>query len=402
MNERVVVVDLGSRHLSEDEARARAAAVEGVPARRRAHKIDSALRGNWAHEVAARLAAPAGAGGRARRAARTRGGSSAVASCCSANADGDHVPIADAMAADPRGGPGGSRPTSSCGPPARRSTVTVPRRRARRAARGHRRRRGRRRHRARRRYRGRVGGLGRPRSPARAEPAPRPPAPSAATSSWPAAACTRRPGASWPASPRRTTTRVTVLATDDDVEQPVPDEVAEAVLARFAAEVAGVVSARSPAVVVVLGGDTAAAVLGDHPMHAFGPVRPGAPVEPAARRLRPDLRHPVGELRRRGRARRPRRRHRRPRAHPPGLKPPDARKPSMVRTWGRWRRPMAITMGDASGVGPEIVLRRAAAGGARRRRRRLRRCRHPPPRAPSCSASTRRRRRPRPWSTSAC
>jgi 4-hydroxythreonine-4-phosphate dehydrogenase len=29
------------------------------------------------------------------------------------------------------------------------------------------------------------------------------------------------------------------------------------------------------------------------------------------------------------------------------------------------RRPMAITMGDASGVGPEIVLRRAAAGGLR-------------------------------------
>ena len=39
--------------------------------------------------------------------------------------------------------------------------------------------------------------------------------------------------------------------------------------------------------------------------------------------------------------------------------------------------PMAITMGDASGVGPEIVLRTCRRGGARRRRRRLRRRRDP-------------------------
>lgn len=48
----VVVVDLGSRHLSPADARARAAAlpVDG-PA---GHKIDSTLRGNWADELAGR------------------------------------------------------------------------------------------------------------------------------------------------------------------------------------------------------------------------------------------------------------------------------------------------------------------------------------------------------------
>lgn len=48
----VAVVDLGSRHLSPGEARRRAAALE--PGDRRGHKIDSTLRGNWADELAAR------------------------------------------------------------------------------------------------------------------------------------------------------------------------------------------------------------------------------------------------------------------------------------------------------------------------------------------------------------
>lgn len=49
---RVAVVDLGSRHLSPGEARERAAALP--PGQRVGHKIDSALRGNWADELAAR------------------------------------------------------------------------------------------------------------------------------------------------------------------------------------------------------------------------------------------------------------------------------------------------------------------------------------------------------------
>ena len=280
VDELVVVVDLGSRHLSVDEARARAVAVEGVPARRRAHKIDSALRGNWAHEVAARLALRPGPAVVLAALPDTgrivRGGV-----VLQRNADGDHAPIADAMAADPRGGPGGSRPDELLRAAGAPSTVTVPdvehdeQLEAIAAA---------------------VAGddtvlavgtaaalaawavPGRQEGRAGAEPA-------AAVGGDILVACgslheaARRQLVRLAAQDRD---RVMVLATDDDVEQPVPDGVAEVVLARFAAEVAGVLSARSPAVVVVLGGDTAAAVLGDHPMHAFAPVRPGAP---ASRRL---------------------------------------------------------------------------------------------------------------------
>ena len=50
------VVDLGSRALSGGDAAARAAAVEHVPSAWLAHKIDSTLRGNWAGELLARQA----------------------------------------------------------------------------------------------------------------------------------------------------------------------------------------------------------------------------------------------------------------------------------------------------------------------------------------------------------
>ncbi len=48
------VIDLGSRHLGAREAAAGAVAVEGIPCRWAAHKIDSTLRGNWARELVAR------------------------------------------------------------------------------------------------------------------------------------------------------------------------------------------------------------------------------------------------------------------------------------------------------------------------------------------------------------
>lgn len=48
----VAVVDLGSRHLSPGEARDRATSLTGGT--RRGHKVDSALRGNWADELAGR------------------------------------------------------------------------------------------------------------------------------------------------------------------------------------------------------------------------------------------------------------------------------------------------------------------------------------------------------------
>jgi D-threonate/D-erythronate kinase len=51
-----VVIDLGTRHLTPDAAARRATLVDARrrPSRLDAHKIDSTLRGNWAHELAAR------------------------------------------------------------------------------------------------------------------------------------------------------------------------------------------------------------------------------------------------------------------------------------------------------------------------------------------------------------
>jgi uncharacterized protein YgbK (DUF1537 family) len=52
--DRVVVVDMATRHVDAADAASRAAALERCPARRAGHKIDSLLRGNWAHELVAR------------------------------------------------------------------------------------------------------------------------------------------------------------------------------------------------------------------------------------------------------------------------------------------------------------------------------------------------------------
>ena len=52
-----VVVDLNSRHCQPGLAMARMAAAASCPARFRCHKMDSTLRGNWAHEVASVVAA---------------------------------------------------------------------------------------------------------------------------------------------------------------------------------------------------------------------------------------------------------------------------------------------------------------------------------------------------------
>ena len=47
------VVDIGARHAGASEAADRAVVAAATPARRSAHKIDSLLRGNWAHELVA-------------------------------------------------------------------------------------------------------------------------------------------------------------------------------------------------------------------------------------------------------------------------------------------------------------------------------------------------------------
>ena len=53
----VLVVDLGSRHLEASHAAARAEAALSIGSERSAHKIDSTLRGNWAAELGALVAA---------------------------------------------------------------------------------------------------------------------------------------------------------------------------------------------------------------------------------------------------------------------------------------------------------------------------------------------------------
>ncbi len=52
----VVVVDLASRHLPPAAAHRLAQELDGLSAGRHVHKIDSTLRGNWAHELVARAA----------------------------------------------------------------------------------------------------------------------------------------------------------------------------------------------------------------------------------------------------------------------------------------------------------------------------------------------------------
>jgi uncharacterized protein YgbK (DUF1537 family) len=54
----MAVVDLGTRHADEARAVALAVAVDAVPAARHAHKVDSTLRGNWAVELVARGGRP--------------------------------------------------------------------------------------------------------------------------------------------------------------------------------------------------------------------------------------------------------------------------------------------------------------------------------------------------------
>jgi len=51
---RCVVVDLGTRHLDADAARRIVVRADRIDARRHAHKFDSGLRGNWAAELVAR------------------------------------------------------------------------------------------------------------------------------------------------------------------------------------------------------------------------------------------------------------------------------------------------------------------------------------------------------------
>ena len=164
--------------------------------------------------------------------------------------------------------------------------------------------------------------------------------------------------------------RPAVVASPAAKVQPVEPAAAEEMAEELAATARALTDAAPVGTLVVVGGDTAAAVLG-----------PGA----AARRRHAGAGHAVGPARRRRRAagRHPRRQLRRPAA-----------------PWPSWcggrlepmsDRPMAITMGDASGVGPgDRAAPGAPSGASRRRRRGLRRRRDPPPRRRAARARRRR------------
>jgi uncharacterized protein YgbK (DUF1537 family) len=97
-----VVIDLGSRHLTGAEAAARAGAAP-VDA---AHKIDSTLRGNWAHEVVGRRRASG------RRVLMIPAFPAAGRTCADGVVLVDGRPVSESDAAnDPRGGVGSSRPS---------------------------------------------------------------------------------------------------------------------------------------------------------------------------------------------------------------------------------------------------------------------------------------------------
>ena len=98
----IVVIDLASRHLSPAEARRRATSV----APGAAHKIDSTLRGNWAHEVVGRRASSG------RRVLVVPAFPAAGRTCADGVVLVDGHPVSSgAAASDLRGGVWSSRPS---------------------------------------------------------------------------------------------------------------------------------------------------------------------------------------------------------------------------------------------------------------------------------------------------
>ena len=92
---------------------------------------------------------------------------------------------------------------------------------------------------------------------------------------------------------------------------------------------------------MLIGGDTTAEVLGDAVVSVGGTVAPGVAWSRPWGESGPLVLHEARRVR----------------------DPVDPRRPARGSTTRERSLPMAITMGDASGVGPEIVLRTAAEGG---------------------------------------
>lgn len=281
-----VVVDLGSRHRPPEEASRRAREVVGTrPSHRAAHKLDSALRGNWAIEVVAR-AAPRTVVVPALPAV----GRHCIDGVVGQVDDGTWRPIDEVMADDPRGAPASSRPADMLRQAGAEVVVELgaaaalvdwldtPRPGiavcdARSAA--------------------DLGALGEivARSDALLAGT------AAAIAAWSAPGAdasyveagassvvvvcgTLDAGAREQLAVARAAglAGLTVVASPSDVARPVPDLVAEAMGRALAAEAREVVAAHHPDVLVILGGDTTAAVLGDAAITVTGLVAPGTPI----------------------------------------------------------------------------------------------------------------------------
>lgn len=119
-----VLVDLASRHLAPAAAKRRMWAVAKRPAAFRCHKMDSGLRGNWAHETAALVAA-------GHRIGLLASFPSAGRRCVDGVVFIHGVPVAQsAFGRDPRSRLTSSRPAdyleaAGCGPALRRGEVVV-------------------------------------------------------------------------------------------------------------------------------------------------------------------------------------------------------------------------------------------------------------------------------------
>lgn len=277
------VVDLGSRHLPPEDAAARAASVDvRSDAGHRAHKIDSLLRGNWAVELVARQRASG------RPVLVVAALPAMGRTCLNGVVRVDGVPLAE-LPRDARAGapPAGSRPADHLLAAGAtdvielRSPVELSGWRSAFA----------------------IADAGSPEDLAAIAAAWRPRADEvvlAGTAAAIAAAvvATESP----PPAPVATgeivvacgslhpqaraqldrlaqagMEAVTVVASPEPAVRPVTEPAAMAAASRLAAQTRRVIDSRRPAAVVVIGGDTAAALLGDGPRIVGGTVVPGAP-----------------------------------------------------------------------------------------------------------------------------
>lgn len=287
------VLDLASRHCSAAEARRRVAESLAIHVRYRCHKMDSGLRGNWAHDVAAFVSA-------GHRVAVVPSFPDAGRRCVGGTMFIHDQPVAEsAFGRDPRSRLPSSRPAdylaaAGCADALARGDITIPDagdNAELQAA-------GRRALAEQRLLVGTTGGIGAyvtALAAARQRHTPLPPLPRPAL-----VVCgslhplSRQQVAALPA--RQATAdeqlpALAALARGEDLvlatpeTRAIPDAAAEAMASRLAATARRWLAASGAPTLVVLGGDTAEAILGETPLRIHGSVDVGVPLCTPARGL---------------------------------------------------------------------------------------------------------------------